>query len=238
MRVFHIQPGAVAEMAQLPEGLPAKGFLWIACGRREFELEQSHVQGALHQWAGVMLVDLHISDLLNNQLPSHFDYTSQYDVLVFRRLAAGHSETDLSHPGQLLSRPSGRGGPPVLRRIDTSPVGFAVFDQLLLTVHPADCAVRDAYAARLLASLPTSNGKASATTMPHMGPRRSSPLSLVSTSVGSAMLHARFSSRLSRFGGGVDIPAANGERSRPQREIPRRVFRVPVLPSSSHSHLR
>lgn len=152
MRVFHIQPGAVAEMAQLPEGLPAKGFLWIACGRREFELEQSHVQGALHQWAGVMLVDLHISDLLNNQLPSHFDYTSQYDVLVFRRLAAGHSETDLSHPGQLLSRPSGRGGPPVLRRIDTSPVGFAVFDRVLLTVHPAGCTVLDHYAQRLLSS--------------------------------------------------------------------------------------
>ena len=152
MRVFHIQPGAVAEMAQLPEVLPAKGFLWIACGRREFELEQSHVQGALHQWAGVMLVDLHISDLLNNQLPSHFDYTSQYDVLVFRRLAAGHSETDLSHPGQLLSRPSGRGGPPVLRRIDTSPVGFAVFDRVLLTVHPAGCTVLDHYAQRLLSS--------------------------------------------------------------------------------------
>jgi Mg2+ and Co2+ transporter CorA len=152
VRVFHIQPGAVAEMAQLPEGLPAKGFLWIACGRREFELEQSHVQGALHQWAGVMLVDLHISDLLNNQLPSHFDYTSQYDVLVFRRLAAGHSETDLSHPGQLLSRPSGRGGPPVLRRIDTSPVGFAVFDRVLLTVHPAGCTVLDHYAQRLLSS--------------------------------------------------------------------------------------
>jgi hypothetical protein len=43
-----------------------------------------------------------------------------------------------------------RSGPPVLKRIDTSPVGFAVFDQLLLTVHPTDCAVRDAYAARLL----------------------------------------------------------------------------------------
>ena len=32
----------------------------------------------------------------------------------------------------------------MLRRIDTSPVGFALFDPVLLTVHPADCAVRDA----------------------------------------------------------------------------------------------
>ena len=42
------------------------------------------------------------------------------------------------------------GGPPILRRIDTSPVGFAVMDRVLLTVHPTDCAVRDAYAAKLL----------------------------------------------------------------------------------------
>ena len=45
-----------------------------------------------------------------------------------------------------------RGGPPVLRRIDTSPVGFAIFDHLLLTVHPNDCAVRDAYALKLLSA--------------------------------------------------------------------------------------
>ena len=33
---------------------------------------------------------------------------------------------------------------------------------------------------------------------------------IVSTSVGSAMLHTRLSSRLSRFGVSLDIPAANG----------------------------
>ena len=40
----------------------------------------------------------------------------------------------------------------MLRRIDTSPVGFAVFDRVLLTVHPPDCLVRDTYATRLLAA--------------------------------------------------------------------------------------
>jgi magnesium transporter len=47
------------------------------------------LQATLQALCGMQLVDLHISDLLNNQLPSHYDYTSQYDVLVFRRLAAG-----------------------------------------------------------------------------------------------------------------------------------------------------
>ena len=40
----------------------------------------------------------------------------------------------------------------MLRRIDTRPVGFAVFDRVLLSVHPEDGAVRDAYAAKLLAA--------------------------------------------------------------------------------------
>jgi magnesium transporter len=36
-----------------------------------------------------------------------------------------------------------------LASIDTSPVGFAVFDHVLITVHPTDCAVRDHFATRL-----------------------------------------------------------------------------------------
>ena len=141
---------AVLETDALPLSAPAQGFVWIACARREFEVMQSQIQACLQNLAHTHLVDLHVSDLLNNQLPSHYDYTSQYDILVFRRLAAGHSESDINQPGQPLHTRSKRSGPPVLKRIDTSPVGFAVFDQVLLTVHPADCSVRDAYAARLL----------------------------------------------------------------------------------------
>ncbi|MBV1732075.1 MAG: magnesium transporter CorA family protein [Hydrogenophaga sp.] len=152
MRIFHVLPGAVHETGALPTELAPRSFVWIACGRREFELEQGHIQSTLHALHSVTLVDLHVSDLLNNQLPSHFDYTSQYDILVFRRLAAGHSETDLAHPGQVLTQHIKRGGPPVLRRIDTSPVGFAVFDRVLVTVHPAGCTVLEQYASRLLAA--------------------------------------------------------------------------------------
>ncbi|WP_294772003.1 magnesium transporter CorA family protein [uncultured Rhodoferax sp.] len=156
MRIFHIQPHSVSEGQTLAElqaqGLPAQGYVWVACARREFEVAQAEVQAMLQALCGAQLVDLHVSDLINNQLPSHYDYTSQYDVLVFRRLAAGNRPTDLDQPGQPLAAEPRRGGPPILRRIDTSPVGFAVFDRVLLTVHPTDCAVRDAYAAKLLQS--------------------------------------------------------------------------------------
>jgi Mg2+ and Co2+ transporter CorA len=154
MRIFHIQSSSVTESTELAalnlSGLPENGFVWIACARREFEVVQAQVQATLQSLCGQQLVDLHISDLLSNQLPSHYDYTSQYDLLVFRRLAAGNSPTDLDNPGLPLTHLPASGGPPILRRIDTSPVGFAVFDRVLLTVHPADCAVRDAYAGKLL----------------------------------------------------------------------------------------
>jgi magnesium transporter len=169
MRIFTITGTSVTEadsqtlLASL--SLPAQGYLWIACARREFEVLQAQIQAALQALCGMQLVDLHISDLLNNQLPSHYDYTSQYDVLVFRRLAAGSRETDLEQPGLPLHSPLTRGGPPILRRIDTSPVGFAVFDRILLTVHPTDCAVRDAYASKLLTST-SAESRAAGTRLP------------------------------------------------------------------------
>ena len=152
MRVFTIVSGSegVTETDALPTELPPHGFVWVACARHEFETLLAPIQATLQQLCGTQLVDLHISDLLNRQLPSHYDYTSQYDTLVFRRLAAGHTETDPPPRDEPPHQPAKRSGPPVLRRIDTSPVGFAVFDRLLLSVHPADCTVRDAYAAKLL----------------------------------------------------------------------------------------
>lgn len=154
MRVFTISSGSVSESATLPAQLPAQGHVWIACTRPEFEAGWPQIQATLQALCGLQLVDLHVSDLLNQQLPSHFDYTSQYDLLVFRRLVAAHP--DRGDPEQAAAQPvARRGGPPILRHIDTSPVGFAVFERVLLTVHPVDCAARDAYAARLLQSTAT-----------------------------------------------------------------------------------
>ena len=154
MRVFNITANGkgVTETGELPGELPPQGFVWIACTRREFEARLAQIQASLQGLCGTQLVDLHVSDLLNNQLPSHYDYTSQYDMLVFRRLATGNTEADLAAASQPQPPRAKRGGPPVLKHIDTSPVGFAVFDQVLLTVHPTDCAVREAYALKLLSA--------------------------------------------------------------------------------------
>ena len=150
MRSFEISPTRVTEhdaLAPLAQpGVCGDGsFLWISVTRDEFRTELQAVQDILQTLSGTQLVDLHVADLLNDQLPSHYDYTSLYDVLVFRRLAAGQtaSTEQPAVPGNV---------PPVLRRIDTRPVGLAVFDRVLLSVHPEDGALRDIYAAKLLAA--------------------------------------------------------------------------------------
>lgn len=151
MRIFEITGSQVAEHDALaPLLLPGacqNGYVWLSLTRDEFRASLAEVQDLLQTLCGTPLVDLHVSDLLNDQLPSHYDYTSQYDVLVFRRLAAAQRAAL-----QADETPKARSGPPVLRRIDTRPVGFAVFDRVLLSVHPEDGAVRDVYAAKLLAA--------------------------------------------------------------------------------------
>ncbi|MES1265047.1 MAG: CorA family divalent cation transporter, partial [Variovorax sp.] len=161
MRIFEITGSQVAEHDALaPLTLPgacANGYLWLSLTRDEFRASLADVQGILQTLCGTQLVDLHVSDLLNDQLPSHYDYTSQYDVLVFRRLAAAQrAAPSASEP------PTARTGPPVLRRVDTRPVGFAVFDRVLLSVHPEDGAVRDVYAAKLMAAARSDRGDAAA----------------------------------------------------------------------------
>ena len=145
MRAFRLGE-QFEELAGLPETLPAGGFVWIASGRREFEVQTAELQTALHRWGCGQLVDLHVADLLTNQLPSQYDYTSWYDLLVFRRLAPGAGSSGLFVDAEHGTASTAR---QALESIDTSPVGFAVFDRVLITVHPAECQVRDHFIARL-----------------------------------------------------------------------------------------
>jgi Mg2+ and Co2+ transporter CorA len=141
IRIFHLQPGTpMREQHALPDAPPAQGFYWIVCTRDAFNIALARVQASLQAVSGQQLVEPHVADFLAAQLPSHYDYTSQYDQLVVNRLSAA--------PPQSGDAP---GGQPVLPRIDTIPVGFALFNRVLLTVHSADCSMRDAYIARLTA---------------------------------------------------------------------------------------
>ena len=118
----------------------AGGFYWLSCERSELEMQLPAIQEMLQQLCGSALVDLHVSDLLNAQIPSTFDYTSDYDVMLFRRLDI---QADISVKNTLQS-------------VHTAPVGYAVFDALLLSVHTPQCPIRYQNLQRLLtpSSLP------------------------------------------------------------------------------------
>lgn len=178
MRIFHLSENIYEELSELPFDLPPQGFLWLGLPRREFELQLPTLQQRLQHWTGAQLLDLHASDLLNQQLPSHFDYTSWYDLMVFRRLAALPGALPGGVNGGANGNPNGstsggtHGVPnagmngsaspasedlprtvaladQAFKSIDTSPVGFAVFDRVLITVHPGECTLRDYFASKL-----------------------------------------------------------------------------------------
>jgi magnesium transporter len=69
MRVFHVTPTSSSNSTRCRRAA-GHGFLWIGSARREFEVRAARLQAALQRWTGGQLVDLHVSDLLNNQLPA------------------------------------------------------------------------------------------------------------------------------------------------------------------------
>ena len=217
-RVFHIRADGYAELAAPPAALPDDGFLWIAVSRRELEADAAPVQTLLERWTGTPLVDLHLSDLLNRQLPSRFDYTSWYELMVFRRLSAAPPPEEAGQgsaaalatsaasasaaspstapaaasaapaavaPAAAPATPSGTpaAGSPSLpsltvENLDTSAVGFAVYERVLLTVHPSDCQVRDHYAQRLAQMAPPPDARAEARAAARRGDLRSASVRL------------------------------------------------------------
>lgn len=159
MRVFRLQDKQVAELAgqdaqHLLEQfvLSAQGFTWLSCSRKEFEQHQGLIQASLQRLFSVELVDLHVSDLLNANRTSGYDFTSLYDLLIFRRLAAPPQPSPNPDLHAAPARQRRRSKTMILRQIDTSPIGFVLLDRMLLSVHPDDCVLRDAYAQRLLST--------------------------------------------------------------------------------------
>jgi magnesium transporter len=144
--------------AVAPEAAVAEpGFHWLALTRDEFIAQRQHWQALVHRLGGSRIVELHADDLSNPEHPSHYDYTSVYDVIVFRRLASTHEtqdEADLQDAapmGAAAPRPKAAQPHPSFERLRTRAVGFVIFDGLLVSVHPPGCGAGTAVLDRLLA---------------------------------------------------------------------------------------
>jgi magnesium transporter len=142
---FLINAQQTLRIDALPEVLPTQGFIWWACTRSELEAGWTDFHRQLQRLTNAAPIELHQQDLLNAQHPSHYDYTSDYDLIIFRRLVLGSGDaTPAAAPA-----PRKRTGPAILKHVATQPIGFLLYDRLLVTVHPDGCATAADFARRM-----------------------------------------------------------------------------------------
>jgi magnesium transporter len=157
MHIVEFSAGTLRFLDRLPPKAPATGFVWIYLERETLENEIPLLQQAAQSLGGSALLDLHVKDLGNRAHPSDYDYTSVYDLVIFRRLATEAEVRSEGHANDEAPGPLDAFG-----RIRTRAVGFVVFDRLLISVHPADCFAAKAFIERYLADALQNEGLSAA----------------------------------------------------------------------------
>lgn len=155
MQIVEFAPGTLRFLEHAPAEVPAGGFLWIYLDREELQDQLLALQQVALSVGGSALLDLHLRDLANRAHPSHYDYTSIYDLVIFRRLATEEEvrvelgAQGAASEGQELS---------AFARVRTRAIGFVVFDRLLISVHPARCESARSFIQRYLGDVVQSEG--------------------------------------------------------------------------------
>lgn len=156
MHIVEFGAGTLRFLDQPPARAPQSGFVWIYLDREELDRELPALHRASQALGGSTLLDLHVKDLGNRAHPSHYDYTSVYDLVIFRRLATEaevKAEIGSDKPAAPLAGFS---------RIRTRAVGFVAFDRLLITVHPSGCHSARSFIQRYLADAVHNEGLSAA----------------------------------------------------------------------------
>ena len=154
MQIVEFRAGTLRFLEHPPQQVAEDGFVWIYLDREELPASLPQLQQAASTLGGSPLLDLHLKDLGNRAHPSRYDYTSVYDLVMFRRLATDQEvEVEL---GEQLVRPD----QPLaaFSRIRTRAIGFVVFDRLLITVHPVGCQTPRSFLQRFLGDVLQSEG--------------------------------------------------------------------------------
>lgn len=146
MQIVEFGAGTLRFLDQVPTAAPAGGLVWIYLERENLAELTPLLQRAAQNLGGSPVLDLHLLDLANAQHPSRYDYTSIYDLVIFRRLATEQetrAEATQGHP--LPDSPLS-----AFQRIRSKAVGFVVFDRLLISVHPGGCQAAKTFVQRFL----------------------------------------------------------------------------------------
>ena len=159
MQIVEFTDASLRFVDTVPDQPPLDGFVWIFLEQHEFEAAQPQLQHAALSLGGSNLLDLHCQDLSSAAHPSHYDSTSIYDLIIFRRLATQVETQHEDAQEKALPDHHGQGGHakkrgarlPTFNRIGSKAVGFAVFDRCLISVHPPGCYAAKGFIQRFLA---------------------------------------------------------------------------------------
>jgi Mg2+ and Co2+ transporter CorA len=156
VQIVELGGGTLRFLEAPPDQLAEGRFLWIYLDREELQSSLAQLQQAALAVGGSSILDLHLKDLGNRAHPSHYDYTSVYDVVIFRRLATEDEvRIELGEAQPADDRPLS-----AFSRIRTRAIGFVVFDRLLITVHPSGCQSARSFIQRYLGDVVQSEGTA------------------------------------------------------------------------------
>ncbi len=157
MQIVIFTRGSLHFVDELPSSAPDDGFVWVFTDRESIAMDLPKLQTLAQQVGGSALLDLHCLDLASATHPSHYDYTSVYDLVIFRRLITAAEAVDAKLAAELDNvqqglavKPARKRGPPVFNRISTRAVGFVQFDKLLISVHPSGCYTAKSFVERYL----------------------------------------------------------------------------------------
>ncbi|MEY4537026.1 MAG: putative Mg2+ and Co2+ transporter [Pseudomonadota bacterium] len=160
MQIVIFTQGSLQFVDQLPSSPPSDGFVWVFTDRETMQTDLPALQTLAQQVGGSTMLDLHCQDLASAVHPSHYDYTSVYDLIIFRRLATQTEMRAEAEHEAAIEAYHGQGGKPRIKpnntlpglsRISSKAVGFAVFDRLLISIHPRDCYSAKSFIQRFLA---------------------------------------------------------------------------------------
>ena len=159
MQIVEFTDASLRFVDAAPKQPPPDGFVWIFLEQHELEAAQGKIQQAALQLGGSALLDLHFQDLASPVHPSHYDSTSIYDLIIFRRLSTQLETQHEDAQEKAVQDHHGQGGKskrrgerlPTFNRIGSKAVGFAVFDRCLISVHPPGCYTAKSFIQRFLA---------------------------------------------------------------------------------------
>jgi Mg2+ and Co2+ transporter CorA len=146
MQIFTFESGVARK---IDSTAPPQGVAWIDCTHDEVNANPEAWRAQIEALAGFRIFDLHLIDCVNLQHPSFFDTTTNYDMVVFRKLSVAGEHVSDAVPAAQDKAVRRRAAMRTLAAINTRPITFFCGDRVLVTVRAADSRVLNNFCTKL-----------------------------------------------------------------------------------------